>query len=134
MQMNNENDFKYLLEDFSTVYIGANYSYKEIVEHETAPLKFKEATVRVFVKECDEKTTIAEHLSVMKEQEKSYLLYHQLKAKIKVTQLKKSGKGYQSMHYTFDEFMDQYQSKTANGECFVEEIVIKKLHLFGSAV
>lgn len=134
MQMNSENDFKYLLEDFSTVYIGANYSYEEIMQLETAPIKFKEATVRIFAKDCDEKTTIASHLSTMKEQDKSYLLYRQLKVKIKVTQLKKTGKEYCSNHYTFDEFMNQYQKKAVNGECFVEEIVIKKLHLFGAAV
>ncbi len=134
MQMNNQSDFKYLLEDFSTVYIGANYSYKEIMNHETAPLKFKEAVVRVFVKDCDERTTIAEHLTKMKEQEKSHMLYRQFKVKIKVTQLKKSRKGYESKHCALDEFMNQYQMKAANGECFVEEIVIKKLHLFGSAV
>ncbi len=134
MQMNHDSDYKYLLEDFSTIYIGANYSYEEIMNHETAPLKFKEAAVRIFVQDCDERTTIAEHLAKMKEQEKSHMIYRQFKVKVKVTQLKKMQKGYESKHCTFDEFMRQYQMKVANGECFVEEIVIKKLHLFGSAV
>ena len=134
MQWNHENDYKYVLEDFSTVYIGANYTFEEIMNHDAAPMKFKEAIVRIFLQEFDEKTTIAESLSNMTEHQRSYLLYHQFKIKIKVTQLKKSQLGYESKHCELDRFMKQYQKKTVHGECFIEEVVIKKLHLFGSAV
>lgn len=132
--MNNENDFKYVLEDFSTVYMGANYKYEELVVHETAPLKYKEVVARVFQQEVSPEITVAEHLMQMTPEDKSYMIYHQLKVKIKVIQLKKSGKGYESKQCTLDEFMDIYQKKAKDGDCFVEEIILKKLHLVSFAV
>lgn len=132
--MSNENDYKYVLEDFSTVFIGANYRYEELMIHEVAPLKYKEVVARVFVHEVSPKVTIAEHLMQLSADDKSYMLYHQLKIKIKITQLKKKGKGYESKQCTFDEFMSSYQKRAADGECFVEEIILKKLHLVSFAV
>ncbi|MDD3206039.1 MAG: hypothetical protein PHS74_09955 [Lachnospiraceae bacterium] len=134
MEMNNANDFKYFLEDFSTIYIGANYTYTEVMQSEVAPLKYKEVVARVFAKERDANTTIAEHLATMKDDETSYMIYHQLKVKIKVTQLKKNGKGYESNAYSLEDYQKQYQEKTVQGECFIEEIIIKKLHLVSFAV
>lgn len=132
--MNNENDYKYVLEDFSTVFIGANHTYEEMMVHETAPLKYKEVVARVFVKEVSPELTIAEHLKQMKEEDKAYFIYHQLKIKIKLIQPKKNGKGYESIQVKFEEFMEQYQQKAAMEECFIEEIIIKKLHLVSFAV
>jgi len=132
--MNNENDFKYVLEDFSTVYIGANYQYGELQVHETAPLKYKEVVARVFTHEVSPEMTVAEHLMQINPDDKSYMIYHQLKVKIKITQLKKTGKGYESKQCTLDEFMDTYQKKAMDGGCFVEEIILKKLHLVSFAV
>ncbi|MDD2973235.1 MAG: hypothetical protein PHE02_14015 [Lachnospiraceae bacterium] len=127
--MNNENDFKYVLEDFSTVFMGANHKYEELMVHETAPLKFKEVVARVFTHEVSPEMTVAEHLMQLTENDKSYMIYRQLKVKIKLIQQKQSGKGYESKTCTFEEFMETYQQKAVAGDCFIEEIILKKLHL-----
>ena len=44
----NRNDFKYVIQDLSKVYIGANYTYEELQNEDDMPVKFKEAAFRVF--------------------------------------------------------------------------------------
>lgn len=129
MELNNSSDFKYFIQDMNRFYLGANYTYEEMIMSEDIPHKLKEAISRIFLKDTDSSTTIAGHLAKLQGAQISFLAYHQLKIKIKVTALQKSAKGYESSYHTFDEFIETYQEKVQRGEYFIEEITIKKLHL-----
>lgn len=140
MEMNHCDDYKYFMQDIGTIFVGANYTYQEVLEHEDIPFKLKEAVNRVFMKDKDKQTTFAGHLALVKEGEMSYLAFHQIKPKIKITFLKKEGGGKKSSlgfkndYYSFDEFMEKYQESVRRDECFVEEICIRKLHLMGFSI
>lgn len=130
----NRNDFKYVIQDLSKVYIGANYTYEELQNEDDMPVKFKEAAFRVFSMETSLATTIAAHLLSIKKEDRSYFVYKQMRVKIKVTSLVRGSNGFSTGSYKLDEFMDEFQNKAVQGECFIEELEIKKLHLAGLSV
>jgi len=130
----NNDDFKYVLQDFSKVYIGANYSYKEIQDVDDMPGKLKEISFRIFAAETNMDTTLGEHLSILKKSDHSYFAFRQMKVKLKVTFLIKKGNSFSSKYYNLDEFLEEAAQGVLNGECFVEELEIKKLHLAGLSV
>lgn len=130
----NRNDFKYVIQDLSKVYIGANYTYEELQNEDDMPVKFKEAAFRVFSMETSLATTIAAHLLSIKKEDRSYFVYKQMRVKIKVTSLVRGSNGFSTGSYKLDEFMDEFQNKAVQGEYFIEELEIKKLHLAGLSV
>lgn len=130
----NRNDFKYVIQDLSKVYIGANYTYEELQNEDDMPVKFKEAAFRVFSMETSLATTIAAHLLSIKKEDRSYFVYKQMRVKIKVTSLVRGSNGFSTGSCKLDEFMDEFQNKAVQGEYFIEELEIKKLHLAGLSV
>ncbi len=130
----NRNDFKYVIQDLSKDYIGANYTYEELQNEDDMPVKFKEAAFRVFSMETSLATTIAAHLLSIKKEDRSYFVYKQMRVKIKVTSLVRGSNGFSTGSYKLDEFMDEFQNKAVQGEYFIEELEIKKLHLAGLSV
>lgn len=132
----NENDYKYVLEDFSNVYIGARFSYGEIAENDAVPGRFKDAVYRVFYKETKPEVTIGEHLIGLKDDSMCYLAYSQLRIRIKVTSLirEKDKKGnvkekYSTKDYSLDEFMKEEGIRENPDQYLIQEISFKKRHL-----
>ena len=130
----NQNDFKYVIQDLSKVYIGANYTYEELQNEDDMPVKMKEAAFRVFSMETSLETTIAGHLLTIKNTDRSYFVYRQMRLKLKVTSLIKYKNGFNTGFYKLDEFTTHLQQKAVQGECFIEELEIKKLYLAGLSV
>lgn len=132
----NENDYKYVIQDFSNYYIGARFSYKELAENENTPGRLKDALYRVFFKETDLDQTIGEHLLNLKDDSACYLAFSQLRISIKVTSLvqEEDKKGiikesYKTADYSLKEFMKQEQIKENPGQYLIQEICFKKRHL-----
>ena len=44
-----DNDFKYMIQDISNIYIGARSTYEELAENEELPQKLREVIVRAFL-------------------------------------------------------------------------------------
>ena len=131
-----EHDFKYVLQDFSQVYIGARYSYKELVESDDTPGRLQDAIYRVFYKEVSPDMTVFEHLLTLKEDSLCYQAFSQLRIRIKITALKenmdKKGKGkasYATTDISLHEFMEDETIKQDPDQYLIQEISFKKLHL-----
>ena len=77
-------DYKYCMQDVSTLYIGSKYTFGELLETETVPFKFQLLVERYILPEADEEDTLESHLYYL--DEKSFLvkIYRQLKARVKV--------------------------------------------------
>lgn len=136
--MNNlsEQDFKYVIQDFSQVYIGARYSYEELVDSDDTPGRFQDAICRVFYKEVSPDTTIWEHLLALKEDSLGYLAFSQLRIHIKITALRenmdKKGKkkaSYETKDLSLQEFMADERIKQEPDQYLIQEISFKKRHL-----
>lgn len=46
-----DQDFKYVIQDLTNVYIGARYTYEEMLEDDNVPHKLKEVIVRILLTE-----------------------------------------------------------------------------------
>ena len=74
--------FKYVIQDFSNVYFGGRLTYDELAEADDTPAKLRAAIFQGFLKESSLETTIEDHLTLLKEEDFSYLLYHKLNIKL----------------------------------------------------
>lgn len=132
----NENDYKYVIEDFSNYYIGARLSYQELADNENTPGRLKDTVYRTFFKETDPSVTIGEHLQGLQDTSICYMAFSQLRIRIKVTSLmqKPDKKGnlkdvYETRDYSLDEFLKQEQIKENPDNYLIQEISFKKRHL-----
>ena len=60
--MAQNNDFKYVLQDFGNIYIGARYTYGEMVSGDEMPFKWKAIVRHYFLKEVSPETTMENHI------------------------------------------------------------------------
>lgn len=132
-----EQDFKYIIQSFSDVFIGARFTYEEAAEHVDMPGKLKSAIYRmIYSDDVKREETIGAHLLRLQEKDMGYLFYSQLKIKIKVlfpkTVVNKKGVQKETAIekiYTVKEFVSDEKLKGKQEEFIVQEISFSKLHL-----
>ncbi|MBE5869818.1 MAG: hypothetical protein E7294_00940 [Lachnospiraceae bacterium] len=136
-----ENDFKYVIQDISHVYIGARMNYEEVGEHYDTPARLKSAIYRCIMEETPIETLICDHLLAIKKGSKSYYVYHQLGAKIKVgyfvKKVDKKGREqeeYISRKYSFDDFMEEQSLWEKDNDYIIQEIYFSKRKLMSLAI
>lgn len=129
-----DNDFKYFIQDTSYAYLGARYSYAEIMEHEMVPFKYKCIVEHYIFKDTDPETTLESQLYYMTPDQFSYRTYTKLKAKVKVTILvqKKSFFGKEKMVYEnkvmkLEELVQMNLAKKKQCGMIVQELILSKL-------
>ena len=136
-------DYKYVMQDTAYLYLGAKYSYGEIVENEEIPFKFRTIAERYLIPEIGSDTTLESDLYYMMSKDFSLRTYLQLKAKVKVSRLvlKKSfwkkGKGkrvYQTAIIPLQEFSKMSREEKERDGIFVQELIINKLALMAFTV
>ena len=133
-------DFKYVMLDTAFLYLGAKYSYAELIENEEVPFKLRSVFERYIIPEMDPETTLESHFYHMESKEFSYKTYRQLKIKIKVSRLveKKGFLGlgqpkrvYVSEIIPLDKFVAIPKEQKERDGFLIQEIVISKLALMG---
>lgn len=122
-----KNDFKYVIQDLSKVYIGARFSYQELMDRDDIPFKLRVIIGKSFLKEVSSDTTIANHIFYLEPDSLSGLVYKQLKAAFTLS-VPKDGK-YKSKTYSIEEILYQEELISIRDEIVVEEMIIKKIHL-----
>lgn len=133
MSADTENrDFKYVLQDASRVYIGAKYSYQEMMDAEEIPFKWKAILSHYILKEVAGDTTPENHIFYMSDTSVSYMVYKQMKIRFKLSfpvLSKKGGWQYKSEYHTIEEIVSQDEWRAGRDEIMVEELVISKLQM-----
>ena len=133
-------DFKYVMLDTAFLYLGAKYSYAELIENEEVPFKLRSVFERYIIPEMAPETTLESHFYHMESKEFSYKTYRQLKIKIKVSRLveKKGFLGlgkpkrvYVSEIIPLDKFVAIPKAQKERDGFLIQEIVISKLALMG---
>lgn len=132
----NENDYKYTIQDFSNVYLGARMTYQDLADHEDVPGKIKDAVYRIFLKEVSPDLTIGEHLMQLKEDSMSFLAYHQMKVGVKVISLNlgtdKKGRrkeSYEIRDFSLKAFMENEEIHNHPEQYMIQEISFKKRNM-----
>lgn len=136
-----DNDFKYVLNDTSYIYIGARFSYKEMLEEEMIAFKLKTIISQYILKDVDEETTLESHFYYLTSDSFAYKTYRELKVKIKVSipQEKRSLTGrvryiYQDKVYTLKEFEELNLARKKQLGLIVREVILSKMGLMTFAV
>lgn len=127
-----DRDFKYFMQDVSKVYIGARYSYGEMMEIEHLPFKLKAILGHYILKDVAADTTPENHIFYMRDTDLSYMVYRQLRAGFQLSfpYLNKKGTWqYKSEYHTIDEIVHNEAWKAQMDTIVVEEVVIAKLQI-----
>lgn len=77
-------DFKYVLQDVGSLYLGAGFSYGELLEQELVPFKLKAILSRYVLKEAAPETTLESQFYYLEEGTFLYEVFSQLKIQVKV--------------------------------------------------
>lgn len=80
-------DFRYVMQDSGSYYIGAKYSYAECMDLDDIPFKFRAIVEHYILKDTDPDTTLESQLYYMTPDQFSYKTYKQLKARVKIAHL-----------------------------------------------
>ncbi len=136
-----DNDFKYYMQDIGSLYLGARYSYEELMAHEMIPFKFKSIIEHYITKDTQLDTTLESQFYYMTDDLFSYRTYLQLKAKVKISLLveKKPFFGdkkavYRTQVLSLDEFVRMNLAQKKKCGVIIQEITISKLALMSFSV
>ena len=133
----NENDFKYYMQDIERHYFGARYNYRNLLDNEMVPFKFKTIITKYLKDDIEYDTTLESHFYYMEKDSFVYELFKQLKSRIRVSEYKnpvKPEKGFREKIYTIDQLVRISPEEKESKGMIVRELIISKLALFGFSV
>ncbi len=129
-------DYKYTMADYSNIYFGAKFSYRDVIEHPDVNFKIKAIIERYFLKDLDPDTTLESHFYYMTPEEFAAKTYLQLKVKVKFNIMEekkglfgKNKSGYTTKILPLSKFMDINLAKKKAGGVVIQEIVFPKMTL-----
>lgn len=129
-------DFKYMMQDTGRIYIGAKYTYRELMQNPETAFKLKSIIEQYLFKETDPDTSLESDLYYMEEGSFSYRTYEQLKAKVKVsilTDKKRKGgrieKVYTEKIFSLKELTEIPLEEKKRVGIVVQELILSKLAL-----
>lgn len=134
-------DFKYVMQDTGSIYLGARFSYEELLEHEMVPFKLKAILTHYILKEASPDTTLESQFYYLEKDTFLYEIFKQLKIRVKIQrQVKKkslSGKEkikYQEEILKLDEITEMNLARKKGSGMLVREIIISKLGMMTFSV
>lgn len=129
-------DYKYYMQDTGSVYLGAKYSYAEILGQEMVSFKFKSIVEHYILKDTDPETTLESQLYYMTPDQFSYKTYMQLKARVKVCMLVQKRRVfggvktlYENRVMKLDELVRMNLAQKKQCGMVIQELVLSKLAL-----
>lgn len=136
MDMQNNDDFKYVIQDTNCVYLGRELTYAEMMDKDDVPFKFKAVISAHIARDTDLDSKMADHLLRISDKEFSYRIFEQLKLTVRVCyKIQKKGFGGKTkdkwIHKAcpFKQFCEEYRSQVADGGMRIEDFSISKLAL-----
>lgn len=134
-------DFKYVMQDTGSIYLGARFSYEELLEHEMVPFKLKAILTHYILKEASPDTTLESQFYYLEKDTFLYEIFKQVKIRIKIQrQVKKKslfGKEkikYQEEILKLDEITEMNLARKKGSGMLVREIIISKLGMMTFSV
>lgn len=136
-----DNDFKYVMMDTGNLYLGARFSFGDLLEQEMVPFKFKAIISHYLLKEAEKDTALESQLYYLEEGSFLYDTFLQLKVKIKVSMLqeKKSLFGKKQWKYaekivSLKELAQMNLARKKACGIIIQEIIISKLAMMSFSV
>lgn len=76
-------DYKYMMQDVGNLYLGAKYTYRDLIEVEEIPFKIKMLVEKYIKPTVDAETTLESHFYHMDDKSFLYQIFCQIKVKVK---------------------------------------------------
>lgn len=134
-------DYKYTMADYSNIYLGAKFTYRDVMEHADVSFKIKAIMENYILKDLDQDTSLESHFYYMKPEEFAAKTYVQLKTRVKfnILEEKKQLFGKKKTVYVtkimpFHKFMEINLAKKKACGVVIQEIIFPKLSLLGFPV
>lgn len=127
-----DQDFKYIIQDLTNIYLGARGTYEELLEDENVPYKLKKIFLRIMLTEVAPDTTPENHVFYMSKDSVSFKAYKKMKARFKMSVWepadgkKRKKSGYVSREYSVDEIVGSKELHEKKDTIIVEEVHISK--------
>lgn len=139
--MSQYEDFKYVMQDTGSLYLGARYSYQELLDNETVPFKFKAILSHYIFKEASPETTLESQFYYMEPEGFLYETFKQLKVKVKA-QIQEEKRGifnkpgveYREKILSLKELCEINLARKKASGMIIQEIIISKLGLMTFSV
>ena len=136
-----DKDFKYVMQDMGAVYLGARYSYAELLEEEMIAFKLKTIISRYILKDVDSSTTLESHFYYMTADSFAYQTFLELKVKVKVSlpEEKKSLTGkericYKDKVYALKDLAELNLARKKQMGMIIREIIVSKLGVMSFSI
>ena len=71
-------DYKYVMQDTYQLYLGAKYSFEELIDNEEVPFKFRLIVERYIYQDVDPQTTLESQLYYMTSKDLQYRIYRSM--------------------------------------------------------
>jgi len=145
MQQNESNvrdsDFKYVMQDPGSVYVGARFTFEELMEQEMVPFKIKAILTHYIFKEVNPATSLESQFYYMEQGNFLYETFCQLKIRLKINMLEEKktlfGKNklkYVEKIYSLQQFAEINLAKKKASGVIIREIIISKLAMMTFSV
>lgn len=137
-----DNDFKYVMMDVGNIYLGARFSFGELLSEEQVPFKLKAVINHYVLKEAALENTLESQFYYLEKGTFLYDVFSQLKTRVKINIRKerrtlltrREKQQYQEKIVSLRELAEmELPEKKASG-VIVREIVISKLGLMSFSV
>lgn len=129
-------DYKYVMADAGSVYLGAKYSYEELLQNEDVPFKIRTVVERYILPQSDPGTTLESEFYYLTPDSFTYRTFRQLRVRVKCSRLVEKKrlfsraaprKVYETQTLELEEFVKISPARKQAQGILVQEIVINKL-------
>ncbi len=134
-------DFKYVMQDTGNLYLGAKYTYEELLSAEMAPFKLKAVINHYVLKETAPETTLESQFYYLEKDSFLFEVFSQLKTKVKVqtrTECRniwgKTKYSYKERIFSLTELTGMDPAKKRASGMMIREIIISKLGMMTFSV
>lgn len=133
-------DYKYIMQDVSTIYLGAKYTYEELTEENDIPFKVKSLVNRYIKPELEgENLTLESHFYYMEPKGFAFQTYLQMKTMVKISIIEekrgfggKIKKVYNTRTMKLKDFVKISPSEKEKQGIMIQEISFSKLALMAN--
>lgn len=129
-------DYKYVMQDTYQLYLGAKYSFEELIDNEEVPFKFRLIVERYVYQEVDPQTTLESQLYYMTSKDLQFRIYRQIKMKVKVNVIEekksltgKSKKVYTTRILPIEQLVKMTPAEKEEKGMVIQELMCSKLAL-----
>lgn len=134
-------DFKYVIQDTGSIYLGARFSFEELMEQEMVPFKLKAILTHYILKEASPETTLESQFYYLEKDTFLYETFKQLKIRVKIqrqvarkTLFGKTKAEYKEEILSLQELAEMNLARKKACGVMVREIIISKLGMMTFSV